>query len=752
MSKDLKDEYVRVHNQLQGKQQEISRLEQQKANLQAQSGSLQILQQLDGQIKILQADINKLSPEHARLEAAYQQTLQTNQGLTGQITSLNQQIATSQNLQSQYNDFFNSIDAILAEYSAFEGQSIDTTVMVVKKLPKKEMHNSQALKEACAQQSREAFDVLLTKMGEDINLVDSQGMTLLMYSLKHGFWYGVEKLLALGADVNITDKNSCNALIYACTLPHMKYIKLIAERIENINSHGLGGSTALHLALDAYQNIYASEVNLGLAKTTLYSKFIADEDCSINMVPLNGIVIGNCTLTLTGNDIPSTSQETEFQKTLDVIQILVNNGAELNCQDQYGRTPFYLACIKGNIPALSLLKNLGADVNKLIALGFHPIHGAIHNGHTNIIEELLKFGVSIDIKSISGHTPLQYYCEQPDSIPEVVGFLLSKGADINCQDASGRTPFYMACLQGNMAMMKLLKDSGADINKLSASGFHPIHGAVYNDHTNIIEELLKFGISIDTKSTSGYTPLQYYCELAGNKLELVQFLLAKGAGLNCVQGDNIKPLLYSAVISNNIELVGFLISQKGLDVNCQTTDKISPLYCSMGYHGQPIKMEMVEFLVNKGADVNHAVYDGDTPMHMAGYRSRVDIMETLFSNGANINAKNHDGKTALNLVIEQEGYATSQQKILAARYLLNHGGIIGKGADEASVVAFLEIVQSFTGPDEVLVQQENVIQCLHVAKQCLTLPAEVQIIAENHDMLLPPVELGLTGDLSSQDN
>lgn len=68
--------------------------------------------------------------------------------------------------------------------------------------------------------------------------------------------------------------------------------------------------------------------------------------------------------------------------------------------------------------------------------------------------------------------------------------------------------------------------------------------------------------------------------------------------------------------------------------------------------------------------------DGDTPMHMAGYKARVDVMKELLAHGANINAVNNKGETPLYVCIKQENPETKEQKLLAVKYLLEQGASI----------------------------------------------------------------------------
>ena len=58
------------------------------------------------------------------------------------------------------------------------------------------------------------------------------------------------------------------------------------------------------------------------------------------------------------------------------------------------------------------------------------------------------------------------------------------------------------------------------------------------------------------------------------------------------------------------------------------------------------EVEIAEFLVRNGADINAKTRDGHTALMMAVYNRNLDIVKLLLKNGANVHVKSKQGHTA----------------------------------------------------------------------------------------------------------
>ena len=167
----------------------------------------------------------------------------------------------------------------------------------------------------------------------------------------------------------------------------------------------------------------------------------------------------------------------------DIAELLVLNGAEVNAEDELGWTPLFLAANIGNQEIATLLVNNGAllkatingkevslkvvhdldsdllyaaengdfelaksaiengaDVNAALEDGFSALHLAVKSSK-NIVELLIMKGANPNVSSNRGYTPLMRaagLCK-----PEIVGLLLSAGADTEMKDCDGKTAYQL---------------------------------------------------------------------------------------------------------------------------------------------------------------------------------------------------------------------------------------------------------------------------------------------------------------------
>jgi tetratricopeptide (TPR) repeat protein len=127
--------------------------------------------------------------------------------------------------------------------------------------------------------------------------------------------------------------------------------------------------------------------------------------------------------------------------------------------------------------------------------------------------------------------------------------------------------------------------------------------------------------------------------------------------------------LFVACKKGNVEIVDFLIEECGADVEQKGVYEVSddrsihyvtPLWCA----AVAGKLPVVKCLVRKGANVNSISDTGSTPVRSACFMTHLDIVQFLVQSGADILKANYNGGTCL---------INSVQSVPLCEYLLQNG-------------------------------------------------------------------------------
>ncbi|MHC9538023.1 MAG: ankyrin repeat domain-containing protein [Vulcanimicrobiota bacterium] len=104
------------------------------------------------------------------------------------------------------------------------------------------------------------------------------------------------------------------------------------------------------------------------------------------------------------------------------------------------------------------------------------------------------------------HWAVKYKC------PEVVDFLLTQGAQVNCATRNGVTPLHWASEGSSRKMISLLLQYGASINFRDKDGKTPLHWAVRAGRKRIARFLIDNGADVYAEDNSSNTPLHLAAE------------------------------------------------------------------------------------------------------------------------------------------------------------------------------------------------------------------------------------------------
>lgn len=169
------------------------------------------------------------------------------------------------------------------------------------------------------------------------------------------------------------------------------------------------------------------------------------------------------------------------QNKIEIAELLLENGADINIQGDYG-TPLHALCnLDVEKTGLNLLRLSKNDINpnaldqqedtplhyaarnnhfhlvrKLVKAGANvnaidtpwqdtPIFNAAYEGNFKIVKYLFKHGAELDYIRVDGNSLLMNAISSPTAAPELIHFLLREGSDIDQINDAQEKAIHIAC-------------------------------------------------------------------------------------------------------------------------------------------------------------------------------------------------------------------------------------------------------------------------------------------------------------------
>ncbi|KAJ4191030.1 hypothetical protein NW755_005241 [Fusarium falciforme] len=284
---------------------------------------------------------------------------------------------------------------------------------------------------------------------------------------------------------------------------------------------------------------------------------------------------------------------------------------------------------------VSILCGSGYDLNEWNDQSrYTALQAAIFWGHYDVAKILVTSGADLTVRDTEGRTPLLMAARLGQ--PEMVQLLLDHGADINDKDNDSYSVVHTAVNAGDYQVLDLLLKAGADVHSGDPAVDlpPPITLAASSNSSYCIRVLLEHGADARTPSSNG-SPLYTCCDTV-QMIEACRLLLEHGAGPNESSEERVM-LLVRALGSQSKEMINLLI-EHGAKLDsfdpCESLELRTPLSNAVG----ECSVDMIEFLIDKGASVNYAPEGTQSPLFAAAYQgSDIEKAKFLLSKGADIN-------------------------------------------------------------------------------------------------------------------
>lgn len=192
----------------------------------------------------------------------------------------------------------------------------------------------------------------------------------------------------------------------------------------------------------------------------------------------------------------------------DIAKFLLNNGADINAVNIFGKSILYLVSKGGCLKFVRLLLRSRVKIDQPRTYLETPLYIAIYNNHLGIVKCLMDHNADINGTDKDKWTTPLYEAARCGHL-DIVKWLLEKhcGSCINETNHYGRTPLFAAAKNGRLGVVKFLLDFGADVDKEDKIGKTPLYAAVeYGCIDGILQMLLDFGADMNKKNKKGISP------------------------------------------------------------------------------------------------------------------------------------------------------------------------------------------------------------------------------------------------------
>lgn len=406
----------------------------------------------------------------------------------------------------------------------------------------------------------------LIDMGADIDAIDADENTALIYASVKGNVELVEMLLDAGAGTLPINNNGYTALMCAAHKGHikiamnlavavsrrgmkqsmletfreqLKLTDMLAKAVSDRDMKNLMNMVSdkhyikmrnfeiqylEYGALDAMEAIVGWKVFMrgSVKRHAALAKALYAEACNVALSPRAPVVFygplrGDAAMT-------SLMCCTALKFCVEVPVILLTTDEKINLRNDCGMTALMCAAGEGKSELAKGLLYAYANPNAEDYHGRTALMCAARGGHVNVAKLLID-RTSLRLSEFSeGNSELE-------SAVARIQVLEPQNVDVNVTDKFGRTALMLAVLNKHVELVEILLDAGAKVNTADVDGNTPFMLSISTGIIELVKILLDAGANVNAANKQGDTPLMW--AVLGH-VKIADMLLDMGVNVHAV--------------------------------------------------------------------------------------------------------------------------------------------------------------------------------------------------------------------------
>jgi ankyrin repeat protein len=421
------------------------------------------------------------------------------------------------------------------------------------------------------------------------------------------------------------------------------------------------------IGMAATENAFPEEVVADASNTDTLT-VISDQGAVPSSVAhatlLQAVVAGDvyATLTMVKSGVKDDERDEEGRNALllaaesnqpEIITILTEAGDDLLARDAFGNTALHLAARANDVYTINMLVDRGIPIMAGNDKFYSPLHEAAEKGNLESVKRLVELGANPK-ENLSKNVYLSAYTVASLAKQwDVTAFFREAGYDLG--------PFFNAGCGDIRAMQEYADNNPKALKDIDDDKFRftPLYTASTGNQPEIVKFLLTQGV---TPIATADGELPQFAALRANHTEVLKVFFENGYSPDERNFTyNGYTLLITAARAGDLDMMQFLID-KGARLGYTSTHGETPLHQAVDSN----QYEAAKFLLDQGfiVDVKNAI--AYSALHLAAEKNNLRIAELLLDYGANIQITERRRWTPLHIAVDANHLEMVQ-------FLLNHG-------------------------------------------------------------------------------